>query len=89
MNRLMIERGADGHFADREGGISSGVRRLSILDVDGGHRPLANEDGSVCAVLNSEIAFVYAAGGERPVWLMTWPQAAAWSLPSEVAKSGA
>jgi asparagine synthase (glutamine-hydrolysing) len=57
MNGLMIERGPDdeGRFVDPEAGVALGARRLSILDVEGGHQPLANEDGNVWAVLNGEI----------------------------------
>jgi asparagine synthase (glutamine-hydrolysing) len=32
-----------------------GSRRLSIIDVQGGHQPMANEDGTVWTVLNGEI----------------------------------
>ena len=32
-----------------------GPRRLSIIDVSGGHQPLANEDGSLWIVYNGEI----------------------------------
>ena len=32
-----------------------GSRRLSIIDLAGGHQPLANEDRSVWTVLNGEI----------------------------------
>ncbi len=35
--------------------MSLGARRLSIIDVAGGHQPLANESGTVWAVLNGEI----------------------------------
>jgi asparagine synthase (glutamine-hydrolysing) len=57
MNAAMVHRGPDdeGIYADPESGIGLGVRRLSIIDVEGGHQPLANEDGSVWAVLNGEI----------------------------------
>lgn len=66
MNGLMIERGPDdeGSYVDREAGVSLGARRLSILDVDGGHQPLSNEDGTVWAVLNGEI-YNYPALRER------------------------
>jgi len=30
-------------------------RRLSIIDLDTGHQPISNEDGSVCIVFNGEI----------------------------------
>jgi asparagine synthase (glutamine-hydrolysing) len=66
MNRCMIERGPDdeGSYVDREAGVSLGARRLSILDVEGGHQPLANEDGTIWAVLNGEI-YNYPALRER------------------------
>jgi len=32
-----------------------GFRRLSIIDLEGGHQPLSNEDGSVWIVFNGEI----------------------------------
>ena len=40
------------HLTDR---VALGARRLSIIDPDGGHQPIANEDGSVVAVSNGEI----------------------------------
>jgi asparagine synthase (glutamine-hydrolysing) len=36
-------------------GIAIGMRRLSIIDVAGGHQPLTNEHGSVIVVFNGEI----------------------------------
>ena len=39
----------------RADGVALGVRRLSIVDVDGGHQPFANEDGTVWAVQNGEL----------------------------------
>jgi asparagine synthase (glutamine-hydrolysing) len=57
MNAAMVHRGPDdgGVYADPGSGAALGARRLSIIDVEGGHQPLANEDGSVWAVLNGEI----------------------------------
>ena len=36
-------------------GIALGHRRLSIIDIEGGHQPMANEDQSVWVVFNGEI----------------------------------
>ena len=57
MNSCMIARGPDdeGSYVDSAAGVALGARRLSILDVEGGHQPLSNEDGTVWAVLNGEI----------------------------------
>jgi asparagine synthase (glutamine-hydrolysing) len=53
----MVHRGPDdaGQHVDRDAGVTIAARRLSIIDVEGGHQPLANEDGTVWAVLNGEI----------------------------------
>jgi asparagine synthase (glutamine-hydrolysing) len=57
MNALMVHRGPDdeGTHFDAAAGVALGARRLSVIDVEGGHQPLSNEDGSVWAVLNGEI----------------------------------
>ena len=54
MTRL-VHRGPDdsGEYYDHHAAL--GFRRLSILDLSGGHQPLANEDGSVWTVFNGEI----------------------------------
>src|SRR4051812_46744718 len=36
-------------------GVAIGMRRLSVIDVAGGHQPIGNEDGSVHVVFNGEI----------------------------------
>lgn len=36
-------------------GVGLGFRRLSIIDLAGGHQPMCNEDGSVWLVFNGEI----------------------------------
>jgi asparagine synthase (glutamine-hydrolysing) len=48
-------RGPDdeGIYVDR--GIGLGHRRLSIIDVAGGHQPISNEDGTIWVLLNGEI----------------------------------
>jgi len=43
------------HFEGAAVGVALGHRRLSIIDVAGGHQPLSNEDGSVWIVFNGEI----------------------------------
>jgi asparagine synthase (glutamine-hydrolysing) len=55
MTDAIRHRGPDdsGLFVER--GMGLGMRRLSIIDVEGGHQPVANEDETVLAVLNGEI----------------------------------
>ncbi len=36
-------------------GVALGVRRLSIIDLEGGHQPMHNEDSSIWVVQNGEI----------------------------------
>src|SRR5262249_41799632 len=36
-------------------GIALGMRRLSIIDLEGGHQPITNEDENVWAVCNGEV----------------------------------
>ena len=45
--------GRGGHLRHR--GVALGMRRLSIIDLEGGQQPISNEDGSVCVVFNGEI----------------------------------
>lgn len=55
MAAAMVHRGPDddGFFLDETAGL--GFRRLSIIDVAGGHQPLTNEDASLHLVFNGEI----------------------------------
>ena len=57
MNQAMVHRGPDdgGCHVDAATGFAIGARRLSIIDLSGGHQPLSNEDGTIWAVLNGEI----------------------------------
>jgi asparagine synthase (glutamine-hydrolysing) len=48
-------RGPDDSGTFRDTHAALGFRRLSILDLAGGHQPLSNEDGSVWTVFNGEI----------------------------------
>jgi asparagine synthase (glutamine-hydrolysing) len=51
----MHHRGPDGEGMWVEGEVGLGMRRLAIVDVEGGRQPLLNEDGSVKVVFNGEI----------------------------------
>jgi asparagine synthase (glutamine-hydrolysing) len=51
----MVHRGPDAEGLLEEPGIAAGVRRLAVIDVEGGGQPIANEDGAVRVVHNGEI----------------------------------
>ncbi len=55
MANSMVHRGPDdsGYFLDS--GVGFGFRRLSIIDIEGGHQPMTNADESTWAMLNGEI----------------------------------
>ena len=55
MNDAMTHRGPNDSGTHESPGASLGARRLSIIDVEGGHQPFGNEDGSVWAVQNGEL----------------------------------
>src|ERR1700732_3310584 len=55
MNRQIAHRGPDDDGFFVEGNVGLGIRRLSIIDVNFGHQPIANEDESVWIVFNGEI----------------------------------
>ncbi len=48
-------RGPDDEGFYEAQGVGFAFRRLSIIDVAGGHQPLSNEDGNVWVMLNGEI----------------------------------
>jgi asparagine synthase (glutamine-hydrolysing) len=48
-------RGPDDEGLYAEPGVGLGHRRLSIIDLNAGHQPLCNEDGTVWIVFNGEI----------------------------------
>ena len=55
MNSALTHRGPDdeGYWIHRNVGLA--MRRLSIIDLDGGHQPLSNEAGNIWTVFNGEI----------------------------------
>ncbi len=55
MGRVLSHRGPDDEGEYRGNGVAFGMRRLSIIDLGGGHQPIANEDESVWVVCNGEI----------------------------------
>jgi asparagine synthase (glutamine-hydrolysing) len=55
MCRMMIHRGPDEEGVFVKDGVGLGMRRLSIIDLEGGQQPVFNEDGTVCVVFNGEI----------------------------------
>jgi asparagine synthase (glutamine-hydrolysing) len=52
---VLAPRGPDGAGVFRGPEIMLGHRRLAILDLAGGHQPLASEDGAVHLVVNGEL----------------------------------
>lgn len=48
-------RGPDDEGFHVEHGCAIGMRRLSIIDLNTGHQPISNEDGSIWVVFNGEI----------------------------------
>lgn len=63
MTRMMVHRGPDDEGLYLDEGVGLGVRRLSIIDLKGGHQPMSNEacaeqgrsNGTVWVVFNGEI----------------------------------
>lgn len=55
MGDVVRHRGPDDEGCYFAPGIALGMRRLSIIDLRGGHQPIPNEDESIWAVCNGEI----------------------------------
>lgn len=55
MSAAMIHRGPDDSGEFRSDGVALGARRLSIVDVEGGHQPFSDDTGRITAVQNGEI----------------------------------
>jgi asparagine synthase (glutamine-hydrolysing) len=55
MCRVISHRGPDDDGFYTDGVVGIGMRRLSIVDVAGGHQPISNEDGTLWIVFNGEI----------------------------------
>lgn len=55
MCAAIVHRGPDDEGVYLGDGVALGMRRLSIIDLEGGRQPISNEDGSVWIVFNGEI----------------------------------
>jgi asparagine synthase (glutamine-hydrolysing) len=55
MCAAMVHRGPDDEGSVHLDGVTLGMRRLSIIDIEGGHQPIHNEDSTVWVVQNGEI----------------------------------
>lgn len=68
MCAALLHRGPDDEGLYVEDGFAMGVRRLSIVDVDGGHQPFTTPDSTAAAIMNGEIynfAALRAAAGQQ------------------------
>jgi asparagine synthase (glutamine-hydrolysing) len=55
MNATLVHRGPDDEGDLFREGVAMGFRRLSIIDLQGGHQPIWNEDQTIAVVCNGEI----------------------------------
>src|SRR5215216_5229116 len=55
MTDSLLHRGPDETGSEICDGVALGMRRLSIIDLEGGSQPLYNEDRTVRVVFNGEI----------------------------------
>jgi len=55
MGTAMIHRGPDDEGAFVAGAVGIGMRRLSIIDLTGGHQPFTALDGQLALVVNGEV----------------------------------
>ncbi|MGH9433494.1 MAG: asparagine synthase (glutamine-hydrolyzing) [Terriglobia bacterium] len=55
MCQTIIHRGPDDEGIFTQGPVGLGMRRLSIIDLAGGHQPIHNEDRTIWVVFNGEI----------------------------------
>ena len=55
MCEAILHRGPDDEGIFVKAGVGLGMRRLSIIDLSGGHQPVFNEDKTVWIVFNGEI----------------------------------
>src|SRR5215510_3714246 len=54
MGDVTVHRGPDDEGSYADGPCAIGMRRLSIIDLAGGHQPLTNAEGTLWLVANGE-----------------------------------
>lgn len=55
MNKEMTHRGPDDEGYFIQGNFGMAMRRLSIIDIEGGHQPIFNEEKTIAVIMNGEI----------------------------------
>lgn len=55
MNKALVHRGPDGHGEYSAENLFMAMRRLSIIDLEGGWQPLFNEERTIALIANGEI----------------------------------
>lgn len=55
MCSVINHRGPDDHGTYTDDHVGLGFRRLSIIDLEGGHQPMASEDGDTVIAFNGEV----------------------------------
>ena len=55
MSATLVHRGPDSYGEIADGSVALAARRLSIIDVETGDQPIANEDGAIHVVQNGEL----------------------------------
>jgi len=55
MNARLVHRGPDSEGSFDGEGVALAMRRLSIIDLEGGDQPISGEDGNVTVIQNGEI----------------------------------
>lgn len=55
MRNTLIHRGPDDEGLYLNGNVGLAMQRLKIIDLEGGHQPMSNEDGTLWLVYNGEV----------------------------------
>ena len=72
MGGVTVHRGPDDDGCFVEGDVLLGMRRLSIIDLAGGHQPIANEDGSLQVVWPTSVLHAASRASVPPPWRSSW-----------------